>query len=214
MKPTLKSEWFALTCILAALGITAMWYTDLPAQVPSHWNIYGQIDAYTTPLLHVCMFLGLMVIMYGLFLIIPAIEPRKENMAASMQFLTLVKNSMLAFFLLLYSCITYMAVYAAPLPIDKIIAAGIGLMFIALGNKMRTIQPNYFMGIRTPWTLHADSIWHQTHRLGSACFMLAGALFLVGILLPTPYNFAVPMAGVLLAVIVPIGYSYWLFRNK
>jgi uncharacterized membrane protein len=207
-----KKEWFALATLVAGLAITWAWFDDLPAQVPSHWNISGQIDGWTSPTGHALMFVGLMVFMYLLFTAIPYLEPRKENMAKSLGFLNVIKNYMLAFFLGLYTLISYMAVYNAPLAIEKFISVGVGLLFAIIGIHLTKIKSNYFMGIRTPWTLSSDDIWQKTHKLGSTLFLASGILFIASVLLPTPWNFVIPMIGVLIAAIFPILYSYLLFR--
>ena len=90
----------------------------------------------------------------------------------------------------------------------------LGLLFMGLGNFFKTIQPNYFLGIRTPWTLESESVWKSTHRL-------AGVLWLVGGLLMVMMGLFVDGAPIILLTVivavvvslVPMGYSWMAFKK-
>jgi len=213
-KISLKSEWFSLALIAATIILGIIWYPHLPAQVPAHWNIAGQVDNYMTPLGHVLTFTGLMIGMYLLFLLIPFIEPRKENLAKSGPFLQFIKSFLLFFFFVLFVAISWTSIHSGALAIDKIVSAMMGFLFIGIGNYLGQVKSNFFMGIRTPWTLSSDDIWQKTHRLGSYTFVIGGLLFLLGLFMPTPWNFTIPFVGILLASLIPVVYSYILFVNK
>lgn len=207
----LKKEWFSVLIAIGFWLVTWLWYDDLPAKVPTHWNIRGQIDNWTTPNGHVLMFGGLLLGMYLLLTLIPLLEPRKENMQKSLGFLHMIKITLLAFFLGLYTVISYMAVQGVDLAIDKFISIGLGVLFVVIGNYMTQIKSNYFMGIRTPWTLSSDIIWQKTHRLGAYTFTISGLSFILSALLPNPLNFILPMTITIAGALVPVVYSYHLF---
>ena len=162
---------------------------------------------------HVGMFIGLMLGMYLLLLLVPYFEPRKQNLAESIGFLHLVKNFLLGFFLLLFTAVTLLALGIYDLDIPRVISIGIGGMFIAFGLYMGRIKSNFFMGIRTPWTLSSDEIWHKTHLLGSKLFALSGIGFVLGPVLSPPLNFLLPISLLLLAAVVPVLYSFWLYQK-
>ena len=94
--------------------------------------------------------------------------------------------------------------------------AGIGLLFLAIGNALPKSRPGFFVGIRTPWTIADTDIWIATHRLGGKLMMLAGAVLVLAGLLPTPAHLAVPvlLGCVLVAAVIPVTYSWWLWRRK
>jgi len=98
---------------------------------------------------------------------------------------------------------------------SKIVLALICLLFAVLGNYMNNVKPNFFFGIRTPWTLSDDDNWRKTHRLGSRLWFYGG-LVMLALTLATPDVSAslVLLIGGLILAIVPIVYSYRLFRDK
>lgn len=214
MKINFKSEWFSIFCLIS-IGLIAWWaYPHLPAMVPSHWNIQGQIDGYTTRLGHTLGIPGLVLGMYLLFLAIPLLEPRQKNFFRSIGFYQMIRNFMMGFMLFLYVVTTWVGVTGQLLAIDKIIPLVVGILFIFIGNYMSQIKSNFFMGIRTPWTLSSDTVWQKTHRLGGYTFVLGGILFVLAVLFAEPWNFYLPMAGILLAALVPVIYSYILFSQE
>ena len=77
---------------------------------------------------------------------------------------------------------------------------------------MRHLKSNYFVGIKTPWTLESDVVWDKTHRVGSWTFMVAGILFLLGIFLPidSASGFIIP---IVLCFLIPVVYSYIAYKQ-
>lgn len=90
----------------------------------------------------------------------------------------------------------------------------VGIMFIIMGNYMGKIRPNWFMGIRTPWTLSSDEVWNKTHRLGGKLFVLAGALLILVAFLPGSVTLVTLIIGVAAVVIIPTVYSFILFKRE
>ncbi len=97
--------------------------------------------------------------------------------------------------------------------VGLVVPAGVGILFLLIGNYMPRIQPNWFMGIRTPWTLSNDRVWRESHRFGGRMFMLGGLAMLFAPLLPTTWAFIPIIVVVLVCAVGPIAYSYWLFRK-
>jgi len=87
------------------------------------------------------------------------------------------------------------------------------VLFVVIGNYMGTIRSNFFFGIKTPWTLSSDEVWRKTHRLGGALFILAGLSFIGAAFIRGILSALIPLAMILAAVAVPIGYSYFLYRR-
>ena len=95
------------------------------------------------------------------------------------------------------------------------ILIGIGVLFIILGNYFKTIQANYFIGIRTPWTLENDMIWKETHKMGGKLWLLGGLLIVISCLvLDKKMNFIVFITVIAIITIIPVVYSYLLFRKE
>jgi uncharacterized membrane protein len=102
-----------------------------------------------------------------------------------------------------------------PVDVPKVIGVGMGLLFMALGNEMGRLRPNWFAGIRTPWTLSDPENWRRTHRFGGKVFFVAGLLIAVAnLLLPVTASAFVILAGALGAAVLSVGYSYLLWRQQ
>ncbi len=211
---TLKSEWFSILTLVAVIAIAIWAYPLLPNTVPSHWNIAGEVDDYTTRLGHVLMFPGIMLGVYLLFLALPYLEPRRGHFIKSWGFYSLIKNFLMGFFLLMFTIATWAGISAQPVPTGTIVPLAVGVLFILLGNYMPQIKSNFFMGIRTPWTLSSETNWQKTHLLGGYTFAIGGLLFIIGPFLPVPWNFYLPIVGISIAGVLPILMSFIWFKQE
>jgi len=214
MKFSFRPEWFSWLTIIAVVVIAIWAYPRLPEMVPSHWNAAGQVDDYSTRLTHSLLFPGMMIGMYLLFLALPYLEPRRGHFIKSWGFYAIIRNAMMAFFLLMFSVATWAGLAGEAVPMGTIIPLAIGLLFIIIGNYMPQIKSNFFMGIRNPWTLSSDIVWEKTHTLGGYVFILGGLAFFATPFLPDPINFYLPMAVLLVGVSAIMIYSYLLFRGQ
>jgi len=88
------------------------------------------------------------------------------------------------------------------------------LLVLVIGNVMGLVRQNWFVGIRTPWTLADDEVWRQTHRVSAWVWSSAGLFGLAAMLLPAPYNFIAMLAGIMGAAVFSVIYSYVLFRRR
>jgi uncharacterized membrane protein len=101
----------------------------------------------------------------------------------------------------------------ASIDISSFVFVAVGLLFMVMGNVLGKVRKNFFLGIRTPWTLASDEVWAKTHRLGGWCFVIAGILMaLMGVIMPPS---AMPWAfGVIVAIaLIPVVYSYFAYRR-
>jgi uncharacterized membrane protein len=102
------------------------------------------------------------------------------------------------------------------LPVQSFMLAGVGLMFVLIGNQLGKSRSMFLVGIRTPWTLSSEEVWIKTHRLGGKLTMAAGLIMIVAAFLPVP-GWAVPMLVVGLTVVmagIPVVYSFILYRRE
>jgi immunity protein, SdpI family len=100
------------------------------------------------------------------------------------------------------------------LPVEKLVPAGVGLLFVMLGNYLSRVQPNWFLGIRTPWTLSSDKVWRKTHRIGGALFVVGGIGMVALAFLPPAIVLPVLIAIIALVAGVPIVLSYIFWRKE
>jgi uncharacterized membrane protein len=144
---------------------------------------------------------------------VPYIDPRRQHWETIQHVYPLLKGLVTGF--LLY--VSYLAYAAASSPTHSLsttaIFVGIGVMFVVLGNYMPKVRSNWFVGVRTPWTLSNDEVWYRTHRLTGKVMVIAGLGLLLSALLPAGWQVAVAIALLVASGLVPVVYSYWLFRR-
>jgi uncharacterized membrane protein len=201
----------ALVLIIMA-GMTIVAYPVMPDAVASHWNAAGDMDG-TLP-----KFWGLILIpllMYGfcaLFAALPRIDPLKINypkFQASYEGFILVFSA----FLFVIQLQIILWGLGVPLSPNLVMPVMIGILFIAIGFLLEHAEPNWFVGIRTPWTMSSDSVWKKTHQKGAMLFRLAGVVSMIGVLAGThAYLFIlIPVIAVALSLVV---YSYTEFKKE
>ena len=214
IKFTFKSEWFSWLIILFVITIAIWAYPQLPEMVPSYWNIAGEVDNYSSRLTHTLLFPGMTIGMYLLFIAIPYMEPRLGHFVKSMSFYQMIRNLMIVFMGIMFAITTWAGISEQPIQIGTIVPVMVGILFILIGNYLSQIKSNFFMGIRTPWTLSSDEVWRKTHLVGGYSFVIGGLLFLASPFIPVPFNGYIPFVGVFIAALVPIVYSYIAFTQE
>ena len=185
-------------------------WNRLPEKVPMHWNGAGEIDRYGDKKELVAMLCMLVGITYFVFLIIPYVDPKQklQNMGNKLNNLRMILTlfmSGLAVFIL------YSVQQKTSNP--SFVLAIIGLLFAFLGNYFKTIKPNYFIGIRTPWTLENEEVWKKTHVLGGKLWFIGGLLMALTFLLPNEMQLYTFLGITAVITIVPIVYSYLEFKK-
>lgn len=200
---------FIVVALLPFTYLAYIW-NRLPEKVPMHWNGAGEIDRYGDKKELVAVLCMLVGVTYFVFLIIPYVDPKQklQNMGNKLNNLRMILTlfmSGLAVFIL------YNVQQKSSNP--GFVFAIIGLLFAFLGNYFKTIKPNYFIGIKTPWTLENEEVWKKTHIMGGKLWFVGGLLMALTFLLPNEmqlYNFL----GITAVIsIVPIVYSYFEFKK-
>jgi uncharacterized membrane protein len=202
-----------LLLIAAMFIMGAVAYPNLPDRIPVHWGVSGQIDGWapTTPLS--AFGIPLMAIgIYLLFWFMPYLDPKRGNLIGSKQVYDLILELVTGLFTVLYAA-SLMAAFNQKVPVDKVVTVAVSVMFLVLGNYMGRVKRNWTMGVRYSWTLSDDTVWFKTNRLAGRLFMLSGALGILGVFLPPPFNFALLMAPLLLLVPITYVYSWRLYRK-
>lgn len=203
-----------LVLLLLSLLAGLLLWNRLPDQMASHWNAKDLVDGYMPKLQGVFMMPLMLLGMFLLFSIIPNIDPLKANIAQFREIFNL-------FIVLIFLFIEY--VWALTLRWNlgdtnfKMSAAmlpAMGLLFIFIGYMLRKARRNFFIGIRTPWTLSSDRVWEKTHRLGSALFILSGLLALLGSLFGGQIALWLVLLPLIVTTIVLTIYSYMLYREE
>jgi len=212
IKPTLKTEVIPIILIILSLAASFYFYANFPDQVPTHWNYKGEVDSYSSKAFGAFFFPALNLGIYLMFLFIPYIDPRKNRYKDFAKVYHIFKTIFIVFMTLIYFYAS-LAGLGYSVSINTVVPAAVGLLFLILGNYMSKIKPNWFMGIRTPWTLESEEVWNKTHRLGGKIFIALGLIMILGTFLPGDAYWKVFPFVVIVGVFVPAIYSYLLFRK-
>jgi uncharacterized membrane protein len=205
----------ALYIIVAAMFAFSLFaLPSMPSPSPIHWNVAGEVDGYGSPLVAAFLAPLIALALVVLMPLLPRLDPRRENYAAFAGSYRLIMAALVLFFALVH-VITVGAALGWPVSIPRAMLVGLGLLFGVIGNELGRVQPNYFLGIRTPWTLADPEVWRRTHRVGGRLIAGAGLLVLVlGLFAPEAVGFVVGMSAILAASFAPMAYSYWLWRRR
>lgn len=207
---------YPLILIVLSFAFSAFVYRELPAnaRIPIHWGATGHVDGWADKSFWSVFGMPLAIIaIYLLYLTVPRIDQFKENYAKFAKTYEVLLNVTVTFFF----AFSVLVVYAALKPrfnVDLAVNIGLGLLFIALGNFMGRLKRNFFIGIRTPWTIASDEVWRRTHRLGGRLMVAAGLLAVMAALaFKSETAYLIMLAGVVGATLAVVLYSYLLFRK-
>lgn len=209
----MRNPRFTPLLIAAMLVCGAAAYPWLPAEVPTHWNAAGQVDNTGGRLQLVLLMPLLAAAVAALRRVLPRIDPRRAAYELFPGTYHLYLNAVV-----LFLTIMQLAMIASALgwsvTVPRVALVGVGVLLAVLGNELGRVQPNWFVGIRTPWTLADTTVWRQTHRLGGRLFVGLGTLIAVcGLLLPLPVMFPLLLVAIFGVVGFVYGYSYLLWRR-
>jgi len=209
----LKSDWPIILLLLGSLILGFIAYPYLPEKVPSHWNTVGQIDSYSSRLWG-AFFLPLFNVgLYVLFLLLPLIDPQRDNYVKFAGTYRILRVLIITFITAIF-LIVIISGLGYRLNVGILIQVAASLLFIVIGNLMGQLRHNYFVGIKTPWTLASEKVWTRTHRVSARVWVLAGLLGLVGVLFDPQIGFWFLIGPILAAAAFSVIYSYLIYRHE
>ncbi len=209
----LSKQWLILLMMLTPLVLFISVYDQLPDEIPTHWNARGELDDTMPkpwgllPLPLTMLFLNVM------FWVIPVLDPKK-NVESFQRPLFIVQLLTNLLFVVL-ALITVGVALGLKLDVPLIISYAVIFLLLTLGNFMGKFRPNYFVGIRTPWTLESEEVWMKTHKMAGWVWV-ACSLGLLGLRLwlPNEVFYLIFIPVVLFMSFAPMGYSWWLYRQQ
>ena len=209
----MRSRWFGLVIAALAVAVSLWAYPQLPATVATHWNVRGEADGFSSRLVAVSIMPLVILVMTGLFNVLPRLDPRRANYSKFIGTYWLIANAVILFILIGHGMIVATGL-GYPVKIGRTMPIGVGLLFIVLGNYLTRVEPNWFIGIRTPWTLSSDTVWRKTHRTGGWLMVLGGAAIAACAFFPPAAFLPLFIAAVLLMAVIPIVQSYILWKRE
>jgi len=205
-----KAGTFALAIIAVLLAFMA--YGALPASAPIHWNINGEVDGFGPSWEAAFLIPIMMVFVLLLFIIIPKIEVFKENLKSFEKQYWILGYAIQLFFLLFFA-ITLLPSLGYVFNFSQVFMLPMAMLFITIGVLLPSFKRNFFVGIRTPWTLANDTVWKKTHDLGGKAFILAGFALLISLPFPNAIFFVL-IADVIIVLAATVLYSYLEYRKN
>ncbi len=199
--------------VVASIIVTLVVFPRLPAAIPTHWNFSGEVDGYGSRTWAAWLMPGMLVLMWGMLRWLPAIDPRGANYARfSSAFEAMIVLVML--FLFAIQMVILTSALGQPVTVDRLAPAGMGLLLICLGNLLPRARPNWFVGIRTPWTLSSDRVWERTHRVGGYLLVAGGALTVLAAIVAPRWGLHVMIGVCAVSGLSLLVYSYIAWRQE
>ena len=203
--------------LILIIGITVagtLLWNQLPDPMASHWNENDQVDGYMSKFWGVYMMPLVTIGLFLLFLLIPNIDPLKANIAQFRGTFNLFITFIIAFMVYVHVLTLRWNLGYTDLGIGQAMLPAMGLLFIVIGSMLRKAKRNWFIGIRTPWTLSSDSVWDEIHRLGGILFMISGVIAVIGGFfggMVAFWSIMIPIFGTSIFLMV---YSYVLYQRE
>lgn len=206
-----KSEVIIFLIILTSFIVGIYFYPQMPDRVASHWNIQGEVDGYMSKFWGL-FFMPLMSIgLLLLFLIIPKIDPLKENIEKFRKYFDGFIVLMMLFLFYVYLLTVFWNI-GFRFNMSRLMIPAMGILFYYCGILVENAKRNWFIGIRTPWTLSSETVWGKTHKIGGKLFKIAGVAAFLGLFFPSSAFFLV-IIPVILSAIYLVLYSYFEYKK-
>ena len=211
MRETIR-RWYPAALLAVALLLSALAYPHLPARVATHWGLDGEADRWSSPLRAALLAPAFIAGLWAFLRMLPRIDPRGRNYARFPAAYDVTVNATLSMVGVMHAATLAIAL-GWPISITRLVCATLGVLLLVVGNVMPRARPNFFVGVRTPWTLSSDRVWERTHRVAGYLFVAAGAVTLLAAALPPRWAVSTLLAAVSTAVLSSAIYSYVLWSR-
>jgi len=207
-------QWYPVVLALVAAAMSAAVYTRLPETMAVHWDLDGNPNGWM-PRAVGAAFGPVMILLLGFLMrVVPRIDPRAENYARFGEAYEVIVASVLVLMLVTHGIMLAIAL-GYRVSVARVVPALVGVLFVVIGNMMPLVRPNWWFGIRTPWTLSNDRVWTRTHRLAGFCMTGGGVLMIVAALvLPPSLGLPVLLTVAVAATVGPALYSYLTWKRE
>ncbi len=207
-----RSEWAPLTLLAAMFAATAWSWSKVPERIPVHRDLSGEVDRYgsraegllTLPIAGIAIYL--------LFLVLPRFDPGRDNYPRFRGAYLTIRIAVLALVASLHAAMLA-AARGVEVSLGHAMPGLVAALFVVIGLVLGKVRPNWFVGIRTPWTLSSKLSWTRSHRLGGWWFTVLGVVTLVVLLVDLAAALVVLLVGGGLLAVTVVAYSYFVWRS-
>lgn len=202
----------SLIIIAISFGICFYFYPQMSSTIASHWDSNGQVNGYLSKFWGLFLMPIVSLGLFLLFLLIPWMEPLKENFKQFRKYFDMFALIIILFFFYIF-LLTVCWNLGGRFNMMLMISPAIGAMFYYAGILIEKSKRNWFIGIRTPWTLSSDKVWEKTHKLGGFLFKMSGVLGILGMFFGSNAIWFL-LIPVLFTSIYTIVFSYFEYRKE
>lgn len=203
--------YFCVLLILISIGVGIYYYPHLPDRIASHWDAQGQVNGYMSKFWGIFLFPIISAACFILLIFIPKLDPLKKNLEKFRDYYDFFIFIFLLFLFYLF-ILTILWNIGYVFNMTVLIIPGIALFFYYIGVLLHNAKQNWFVGIRTPWTLSNEEVWNKTHKLGGILFRAVAIISLAGIIFQK-YAFLIFFVPMIAVVVFLLIYSYVIFKK-
>ena len=207
-----KNKIIILGIISLSFIIAIYLYPQMPEKMASHWNAQGQVDGYVSKFWGLFLIPIISIGLFLLFILIPKIDPLKENIEKFRKYFDGFIVLIIIFLFYIYLLTVFWNI-GIRFNMAQLMMPALGMLFYYCGILVENAKRNWFIGIRTPWTLSSEVVWDKTHKIGGKLFKLAGVVAFLGIAFPRHAIFFVIIPVISVAVYTII-YSYFEYQKQ
>jgi uncharacterized membrane protein len=211
MKPSLRTEVPQLALIALMFAAAAGSWPAVEPPIPVHWNAAGEVDRSAGRFEGLLLLPLTALVNYVLLLVVPRLDPGSAHGADVGRPWLAIRVASLVLLAVLHAAILLTA-HGVAVDVLLVTATGTGLFLVVVGNALGKIRPNWFAGVRTPWTLSSKTAWLRTQRLAGFVLIAGGVVLAAAGLLRSAPGYAVALAVVLLGLLGATVYSYFVWR--
>ncbi len=207
-----KNNIIIILIILTSFFIGVYFYPQMPDEMASHWNIKGEVDDYMLKFWGLFLMPIISLGLFLLFILIPKIDPLKDNIEKFRKYFDAFIVLIIVFLFYIYLLSIFWNL-GFRFDMGRLMVPALGILFYYCGILVENAKRNWFIGIRTPWTLSNEKVWEKTHKIGGKLFKIAGLIAFLGIFFPN-YSFYFILVPVLLVAVYTIAYSYSEYQKE
>jgi uncharacterized membrane protein len=212
MKISWRTEWPSVALLAVMVLLSAIVWTAVPDRMPVHWGPSGAPDRFGTRVEGLLIIPVVAAALYALMVVVPRFDPLRANYGRFAGAYAGLRALVVGFLAALHAIVVASALgwQASMLVAVPLLC---GLLFAGTGALLDRLQPSWFVGIRTPWTLSSDEAWTKTHRLGGRLFIATGVLTILLALLRVPWIYLAMLGLLVGSTVVLVAYSYLAWKQ-
>jgi len=207
-----KSGIIVLGVILLSFIIGIYFYPQMPEKIASHWNAHGQVDGYMSKFWGLFLMPLLSMMLFLLFIAIPKIDPLKHNIEKFREYYDGFVVLIIVYLFYVYLLTIFWNI-GIRFNMVQPLAPAMGILFYYIGILIENAKRNWFIGIRTPWTLSSEKVWEKTHKIGGKLFKIAGIIAFIGVFFQRYVLFFI-LVPIILVAAYTIVYSYFEYQKE